>query len=212
MRASSLVVCEHCDAVYARRQLAPRERALCVRCGAELYRNGGRDLYTMLALTVTSLIVFVIANIYPIITLDLQGVANRSTLWGAIHATWDTGVGPVAVLAALTVFFFPLAQILLLGYVLASLLRGHTPPGFVDAMHALRLMKPWSMVEVFMLGTLVSVVKIAGLARVTPEIGIFAFGILTILLTAINSFDLRLLWDEQERLATPQAAAGGQPA
>ncbi|WP_028081859.1 paraquat-inducible protein A [Solimonas soli] len=208
MRASSLVVCEHCDAVHERRRLAPRERALCVRCGAELYRAGGVDLYTMLALTLASLIVFVIANVYPIITLELQGVANRSTLWGAIHATWETGVGPVAVLAALTVFFFPLAQILMFGYVLFELLRGRAPRGFVDIMHALRLMRPWSMVEVFMLGTLVSVVKIAGLAQVTPEIGIFAFGVLTILLTTINSFDLRLLWDAHERVAADGAAAG----
>ena len=199
MRASRYVVCEHCDVVHERRTLAARERALCVRCGAELYRCGGRDLYTMLALTITGLIVFVIANVYPIITLELQGVPSRTTLWGAIRATWETGVGPVAVLAALTVFFFPLAQLTMFGYVLLSLLCGREPRGFVDIMHALRLMRPWSMVEVFMLGTLVSVVKIAGLASVTPEIGIFAFGVLTILLTTINSFDLRLLWEERER-------------
>ncbi|MFT4045422.1 MAG: paraquat-inducible protein A [Solimonas sp.] len=208
MRASQLVVCEHCDAVHERRDLGPRGRALCVRCGAELYRGGHRDLHTMLALTLASLIVFVIANVYPIITLELQGVASRSTLWGAIRATWDTGVGPVAVLAALTVFFFPLAQIVLFGYVLAELLRGRAPRGFIDIMHALRLMRPWSMVEVFMLGTLVSVVKIAGLASVTPQIGIFAFGVLTILLTTINSFDLRLLWEAREHLAAGGAAAG----
>lgn len=200
MHASPYVVCEHCDAVYTRRPLGRSERALCLRCGAELYRDQLADLQTMLALTVTSLIVFVIANVYPIVTLQLQGVSSGTTLWGAIRATWDTGVGPVAVLAALTVFFFPLAQIVMFGYVLGALLRRRVPRGFVDLMHALRLMRPWSMVEVFMLGTLVSVVKIAGMASVKPEVGIFAFAVLTILLTVINSFDLRLLWDAREAL------------
>ncbi|MGH8444422.1 MAG: paraquat-inducible protein A [Solimonas sp.] len=201
MQASPYVVCEHCDAVYARQTLARGERAQCARCGAHLYRNDGSDLYLMLALTLAGLIVFVIANVYPIVTLELQGVASHSTLWGAIHATWNTGVGPIAVLAALTVFFFPLAQLLMFGYLLSALLRGHEPRAFVDLMHALRLMRPWSMVEVFMLGVLVSVVKIAGLASVTPEVGIFAFGVLTILLTLINAFDLHLLWDAREKLA-----------
>lgn len=195
MRSATLAVCEHCDAVFARHALNRGEIAYCARCGGELYRNRRFDLHLMLALTAASAIVFVIANCYPIVTMELQGKSSHTTLWGAILATWDTGVGPVSVLAALTVFFFPLTQILLFSYVLSALLRGRVPARFVDAMHALRLMRPWSMVEVFMLGTLVSVVKIAGMAVVEPEIGLFAFAALTVLLTTINAFDLHALWD-----------------
>lgn len=198
MRIVDKVVCEHCDAIFARRRLARGEIANCSRCGAELYRDHALDLQLMLALTITGLVVFVIANNYPLVTLDMQGVRTDSTMWGAVRATWHTGVGPVAVLAALTVFFFPLAQLLMLGYVLSALLRARVPPGFIDVMHALRLMRPWSMVEVFMLGILVSVVKMAGIAHVVPEVGIFAFAGLTLLLTVINSFDLHALWDTAE--------------
>src|SRR3546814_16773589 len=101
--------------------------------------------------------------------MDMNGVENRSTLLGSVFAAWNTGIGAIAMLAALTVFVFPLAQILLLAYLLGSLLVLHREPmGFVDILHALRQMRPWSMVEVFLIGALVAVVKIAGMA---DEIG-----------------------------------------
>src|SRR3546814_15983734 len=102
----------------------------------------------MLALIVTSLFVFIIANAYPLVAMDMNGVENRSTLLGSVFAAWNTGVGAIAMLAALTVFVFPLAQILLLAYLLGSLLVLHREPmGCVDILHALRQMRPWSMVE-----------------------------------------------------------------
>ncbi len=195
MATQPLCVCEHCDAVYRRRALARREIARCLRCGAELYRDQRYGLNAMLALTLTALIVFVIANVYPIVRIEVQGVASEATLWGAIMATWNSGVGVVAALAAATVFFFPLSQIALFLHVLPALRRGRVPVHFRDAMHALRLVQPWSMVEVFLLGALVSVVKLAGLAEVIPGIGLWAFGILTLLLTTLTGFDLRRLWE-----------------
>lgn len=195
MAAQPLCVCEHCEAVYRRRRLARGERARCLRCGAELYRNPRYDLDQMLALTLAALVVFVIANAYPIVRVEVQGISAESTLWGTIVAVWDSGVGAVAALAAATVFFFPLVQIVLLLHVLPPLRRGLVPRYFRDAMHALRLAQPWSMVEVFLLGTLVSVVKLAGLAQVIPGVGLWAFGVLTMLLTMLSSFDLQELWD-----------------
>jgi paraquat-inducible protein A len=201
MHASKFIVCEHCDVVYERADLVRKQTALCIRCGAELYRGPSMQLQTMLALVVTSLVVFVIANVYPLVAMDMNGVENHSTLLGAIVAAWNTGVGSIAVLAALTVFVFPLAQIVLLGYLLTSLIVLHRAPyGFIDIMHALRMMRPWSMVEVFLIGALVAVVKIAGMADVRAEAGLYALGVLTFLLTVVNAFDLRLLWDARDLL------------
>lgn len=195
MSSGKLAVCEHCDAVYERQTLAPGEVATCVRCGAELYRNRRFGLDTMLALTLTGLMVFVLANVYPIVEIELQGTRNAAGLWGAIVAAYDSGVGVVAVVAAATVFFFPLLQLLLLAYVLVPLRNGEVPRGFVWAMHALRHMQPWSMVEVFVLGVLVAVVKLVGLATVIPGVGLWSFAALTVLLTAVTSFNLHHLWD-----------------
>jgi paraquat-inducible protein A len=196
MHVNKFIVCEHCDVVYQRADLVRKQMALCVRCGAVLYRGPAMQLQTMLALVVTSFVVFVIANVYPLVAMNMNGVENHSTLLGAIAAAWKTDVGPIAVLSVLTVFVFPLAQILLLGYLLTWLVvLQRMPRGFIDIMHALRMMRPWSMVEVFLIGALVAVVKIAGMADVSAEAGLYALGVLTFLLAVVNAFDLRLLWN-----------------
>ncbi len=201
MSEAPLAICDHCDAVYRRRAIARGEIARCQRCDSELYRNRRVDIDLMLALTATSLVVLILANIYPIITVTMQGTQSEPTLWGAILISYDLGVAFVALIAALTVFLFPLMQLLLFLHVLLPLRFGERVGGFKFAMHALRAMQPWSMVEVFVLGALVSVVKLSNLFDVQPRIGFWGFGLLTVLLTVLNSFNLHALWDIAEERA-----------
>lgn len=196
LNTANLVICEYCDAVHARAPLQRRETAYCQHCGSELYRHPRIDLDVMMALTVASAIMFVIANCYPIVALDMQGLSNQATLWETILFTLDSNVGAIAVLAAASAFFFPLIQILLFAYVLVPLRAGRKPVALVGAMHALRQLQPWSMVEVFMLGAVVSVVKLTAVADVAPQIGLWGFAALTLLLTALGSFDLHELWEQ----------------
>jgi paraquat-inducible protein A len=193
--AAPLTICECCDAVHERRRLAPGQIAYCTRCGAELYRNRRLDLDAMIAITLGGLIVFVIANLYPVLIMELAGVRSEVTLWDAILASYDSGVGPVAVLAALSLFFLPLSQILMFAWVLLPLRAGVLPPGFIVVMHAIRHMRPWSMVEVFLVGVLVSAVKLAADSDLMPGIGLWGFFALTVVLTLLSVFDLQELWD-----------------
>lgn len=196
LNTANLVICEYCDAVHARAPLRREETAYCQHCGSELYRHPRLDLNVMTALTVASAIMFIIANCYPIMALDMQGLSNQATLWETLMFTLDSNVGPIAVLAAASAFFFPLIQILLFAYVLIPLQRGRKPAAFIGAMHALRQLQPWSMVEVFMLGTVVSVVKLTAVADVAPQTGLWGFAALTLLLTILGSFDLHELWEQ----------------
>jgi len=200
LNPANLVICEYCDAVYSRTPLKRREKAHCLQCGGELYRNAHVDIDVMLALTIASAILFVIANCYPIVELNMSGLSNRATLWDTLLFTLDSNVGVIAVFAAASAFFFPLIQILLFAYVLIPLRVGRKPRAFIGAMHALREMQPWSMVEVFMLGAVVSVIKLTAVAAVAPQIGLWGFATLTLLLTVLSSFDLHELWDQSEAL------------
>lgn len=202
LNSASLVICKYCDAVYGRTPLKRGEKAYCSQCGGELYRKSHSDIDVMLALTVASAIVFVIANVYPIIQLNMSGLSNQATLWDTLVFTLESNVGAIAVLAAAAAFFFPLIQILLFAYVLIPMRAGRKPPAFIGAMHALREMKPWSMVEVFMLGAVVSVVKLTSVAAVAPQMGLWGFAVLTLLLTILSSFDLNELWDQSTELAS----------
>lgn len=197
-----LVACEECDALYRRPALSPGEVARCARCGTVLGRGPLLAVDGQLALASGALVVFVLANVSDIVSLDLRGVRSEVTLWESIWFTWLSGQEIVALLAGATAFAFPLAVILLRLYVLAPLAAGKRVRGFVPAMRALRWVTRWSMVEVFLFGTLVAIVKIAGLASVVPGVGVFSFGMLTLLLAANQAAGLHGIWQQASDLPT----------
>ena len=195
-----LVACEECDAVHRRRSLEAGDVARCARCGATLDRGHLLAIDGQLALSSGALVVFVLANVSDIVDLNLRGVHSEVTLWESIWATWLSGQHVVALLAGATALAFPLAVILLRLYVLAPLAAGRRVRGFVPAMRALRWVTRWSMVEVFLFGTLVAIVKIAGTASVVPGVGVFSFGVLTVLLAANQAAGLHGIWQHASTL------------
>jgi paraquat-inducible protein A len=208
MSTAPLIICEFCDSVYRRAPLPARAVARCRCCGAVLYRNRRADLDLMLALAATALLVFALANAYPLMTLSVGGHSSEATLLQMVASTYDSNVMPIAVVVAAAVFFFPLLQLGLYAYVLLPLRRGRVPAAFIGAMHALRQMQPWTMVEVFMLGMLVAVVKLGAMATSTPGLGMWGFAVLTFLLTLLNAHSLEHLW---HHAAAIERAAGGDP-
>ncbi|GAA0888196.1 paraquat-inducible protein A [Rhodanobacter soli] len=198
----ALLICEHCDTVYRRRTLARGDVARCARCGAELERHHAMSVNVMLALILTAMIVFVQANMWPIVTLGLSGQQSSTTLWGMILAMWREEAKVVSVLVAATLFFFPLLKMLLLGWLLWFARAGRRAPGFVRLMVILHYLGPWTMSEVFVLGALVAIVKAHTYFDVTPDPGIYAYAALTLLITIFAGVDLRRLWDD-----VPEGAA-----
>ncbi|MCZ2495834.1 paraquat-inducible protein A [Xylophilus sp. Kf1] len=188
------IVCESCDAVCQRRPLRRREVSNCPRCGAELERDTRGQQRHLLPLTVASLFTFAIANLFPIVEIELRGLHSRTTLAGAVMALVTEGRSLVAVLVAATTLVFPLFQLLILLWLLVPLQRAHRAPGFALLVNGMQLLRPWGMVEVFLLGVLVALVKLAGMAKVIPGPALWAFAALTILLTAVLSFDPRGFW------------------
>lgn len=202
-RPDRLMVCEHCDSVYRRTRLAPHETARCIRCGAVLERHGRLGIDGLLALTVATAVVFVIANAYPVIRIGIGGQSNEATLWQSVLALAEGYAMPLAAISLLAMFLVPLAQIVLLLWVLVPARRGRRAPGFGFALDLLGHLRPWSMIEVFLLGALVAIVKLGGLLEVEPAPGIYGIAALTVLLTLVAGRNLHALWD----LTDPRAGA-----
>ncbi|MEO8746812.1 MAG: paraquat-inducible protein A [Rhodanobacter sp.] len=194
-----LLVCEYCDTVYRRCRLARGEAAECPRCLCELERYQWLNPAVLLALILTAMLVFVQANIWPIVTLGLNGQHNSVTLWGMILAMWRQHAQVISVLTAATLFFFPLIKMLLLGWLLWYARLGMRAPGFARLMVLLHYVNPWTMSEVFVLGALVSIVKAHVYFEVAADPGIYAYAALTVLITLFSGVDLRDLWDLSER-------------
>ena len=194
--SDALLICEHCDTVYRRRPLARGEVARCVRCGAELDRHRALSVNALLALILTAMIVFLQANIWPIFTLGLSGQFSATTLWGMIVTMWEQGAQVVAVLAAGTLFFFPMTKMMVMGWLLWFARMGRRAPGFAPLMVALHRIGPWTMSEVFVLGALVAIVKAHTYFEVVADPGIYAYGALTLLITIFAGVDMRQLWEQ----------------
>jgi len=193
--AVPLVICEHCDAVYRRRPLARGEKARCVRCDAVLYHHQWMDAGSVLALSLAGLILWLMANCWPIFSIATGGLHDSSTLWGAVMAAWDGQARLVADLVAATLFFAPLLQLLLLAWACGFVVAGRHPPGMVPVVWILAWLHPWSMIEVWMLGILVAVVKLHSVFDIHVGIGLWSFAALMVLITAVASWDTRDLWD-----------------
>lgn len=189
-----LLACEHCDTLHREPRLARGDIAYCRRCEAVLYRGRGFDADTTLALVVTTAVVFLFANVYPVIRLQIGGMHSQATLWQAALAMAHGYASPVAVVVATAMIFVPGLQIASLGWLAWFARSNRRAPGFIYVMRGLDRLRPWSMVEVFLLGALVAIVKLAGLMEVTPGIGIVALALLTCFVTLLAGRGTRSLW------------------
>lgn len=189
------IVCEGCDAIYRRVALRPREVSHCPRCGTELDRHPGDQSARVLPLTVACLILFAIANLFPIVEIELQGLSSETTLAGAVVALASEGMSPVALLVLATTILFPLLQLCILAYLLVPMAYERRPAGFGLLVKLLQSLRPWGMVEVFLLGVLVAIIKLSSMAQVIAGPALWAFGALTVLLTAVISFNPRAFWE-----------------
>lgn len=190
------IICEHCDSVYTAIALTGSADAQCRRCSAVLERSTHLSNQQLLALSITAAFLFVAANIFPVIEISLQGLNNQATLLTSIMALATGASGPIAVVACLAIIIAPMFQILLLCWVLSFASAGIAAPGFGRCMRALEYLRPWSMLEVCLLGILVAIIKLGGMLDVHPGIGLWALAMLSVLLILISGKNIRRLWDE----------------
>ncbi len=191
----SLIACHECDLLQRECEVPPGGKAQCARCGAVLYRNVTDTVNRSMALTLTAAIAFVVANVYPFVTISAAGRDVQATIFGSILEMWKQGMVLVAPMVFLNAIAVPGASILATGYVLLRMRRGGRLGPLIEVLRLLQLFKPWGMMEVFLLGLLVSVVKLGAYARVAPDVALWAIGTMVLLTAAIATvFDPRFVW------------------
>ncbi|POZ60442.1 paraquat-inducible protein A [Chromobacterium alticapitis] len=204
MKAPRVTACHDCD-LLLRLPAAAEERSSvrCPRCGAALYEQGRDALPLSCALLLAGLVVFVIANSYPVLTLEIAGNRNAATLWQTALALRGQDMPEVALLVLFTGIVMPALELSSMLYLQLPLLQGRAPAGFAAVMRLHGLVRPWCMVEVFMLGVLVSLVKLVHLASVQPGIGLWAFFALIVLMAASAArFRPHQLWERHQACIT----------
>eukprot|EP00659_Diplonema_papillatum_P013872 gene13872-21245_t len=188
---SPLIICEHCDCVYEKVALAKHQKTLCTRCAGVLQRYNGLSVEQRLALTLTATVLWIFANFYPVMSISLQGLKSSATLWDSVVALAQGPITFIALVAAISIIIAPVFQLLLLIWVLGFAMKGQRSPAFKLCMRWLEALRPWSMLEVCLLGAMVAVFKLAGMLDVLPGTGLFALAALSLLLIRIAGRDIR---------------------
>jgi paraquat-inducible protein A len=195
MELSSLIACHECDLLQKRVALPPRGVGRCSRCSAVLYRDIPNGIDRALACTIGSLILFLIANAYPIVGLEVQGNRTLASLSDTLHTLWDDGREDVAILVGVTTMVAPAIQIGLLLYLLFPLHFNRLAEGAIPVLRVLQTVKTWSMMEVFMIGILVALTKLEHIAHVHVGIALWAFGaLIPLLIVSISAFNPDEIW------------------
>jgi paraquat-inducible protein A len=194
----TLIACPQCDLLQRSARLAAAYVARCNRCHSMLYRPQSDNLDRPLAYTLAAAILFVVANAFPIVGLELQGQTTAGTLFGMARTLWVENMKPLAALVFFTTIVVPALELGAMAYLLVPLRLGRVPTRLPTALRVLQAVRPWGMIEVFILGLLVSLAKLAGMATVVPGIALWSFGgLLMMIAAAVASFDARMIWSKQ---------------
>jgi paraquat-inducible protein A len=193
------VACPACDLLQRIPPLPLRGKASCPRCGQTLASRPSDPLDRPLALTLAAGVALIVANTAPLMALSAVGRQASTSIIGGTLEMWAQGRELTAVIVAFCVVIAPASYIL---FMLTVLLAARRPPArhwIAELLRWADFMRPWSMIEVMILGILVALIKIAELATVIPGIGMYAVGALVVLLPAIMiNFDAGEIWKRVE--------------
>ena len=193
------MACHDCDLLNVEVEVPEGGASRCARCGGVLYRHKANSLNRTLALTFAAGVLFVIANVLPFLAFEMQGDVTQTTLATGVEQLYDQGWYELAGLVFITAIGAPFLQISLLLYVLLPLKLGRVPWQLARVFRLLRHVEPWSMMEIFLIGILVSLVKLADMANIIPGLALWSFGVLILVLAAANAaLDPRIVWDRVE--------------
>jgi paraquat-inducible protein A len=191
-----LVACHECDTLQRVEGPPPGSVARCRCCEARLFGNPKGGLDTPLALTLSSAILFLVANAFPLLTLDIKGLSHQTTLSGAALALYRADMAPLAAVVWITSVLGPALIILSMLYVLSALRFSLRLPWVRQVLVWISRLQPWGMLDVFMLGVLVALVKLAGMADVVLGTGLYAYVALIFFFAAASSrLEPHLLWE-----------------
>lgn len=193
--ARNLASCHLCG------KLAPAALHRCPRCHSALHLRKPDSIQRTLALLVTACLLYIPANLYPIMITEQLGTAEGSTILGGVILLMHHG----AVLVALVIFLFsvmvPIGKLISLFYLVWTVRRHSaiTPRQRTVLYQITEFVGKWSMVDVFVVSILVALVHLGGLLSIKPGFAAVCFaGVVIVTMLAAESFDPRLIWDELE--------------
>lgn len=195
----TLIACHECDLLHRVQPLPEEGAAKCARCGAVLYRRKRNSLDRSLAMAIAGLILFILCNTHPFMALKREGLVQQTTLITGVQELYRQGMWGLALLVLFTSILAPFIHLTGMLYVLLPLKFNRLPWMLPFIFRIQQKLQPWAMLEIFMLGILVALVKLAKTATVVPGIALYALvALILVLAAAAASLDPGVVWERLE--------------
>jgi paraquat-inducible protein A len=200
-RGRGLISCHNCDQLALMPPLPARATAHCPRCGAAMHQRKPNSIARTWALVVTAIILYLPANLLPVMTVIHFGRGEPDTILSGVKELIGAGMWPVALLVFFASITVPVLKLIGLTFLLITTQR-RSRWRLRDRSLMYRIIEQvgrWSMVDIFMISILVALVNLGSLATIEPGVGAICFAAVVIItMSASMSFDPRLIWDAEE--------------
>lgn len=170
-----LIACHECDLLMRREPVPTGSRSVCPRCGYELEIHRPHMVRRAMALVLTALFLYIPANFLPIMKIDILGQVGIDTVWGGVLGLYTSGMHGVAVLVFLCSMVIPLAKLLCQLFVLCSLRFDVARAQAMQLLRWYQHLREWGMLEVYLMGILVAIVKLIDMAELHIGVGLACF-------------------------------------
>lgn len=198
---ASLLSCSICHQLNQTQGSATADVQLCSRCGTRLSFRKPNSLARTWALTLTAIILYIPANLLPIMTVISYGEGKADTIISGVIHLIEEGMYPIALLVFFASIIVPMVKLLSMIFLLISIQKKSQwhPRQRTNLYRVTEYIGRWSMLDIFMIAILSALVKVGTIATVEPELGaLFFAGVVVITMFAAKSFDPRLIWDAIE--------------
>ncbi len=198
------LLCASCDLLMADITPPPGHTVRCPRCGRRLHRWKTNSIEKTIAISLTGLFLYLPANFMPLLTFDILGMNSSASLFASTLSMFHQGQYIVGILIILCGFFLPLLLLALIFSVSLALNRGWKHPGIARALTSIHHLREWAMVDVYLIGVFVTIIKMSHMATIYYDIGLFCFiGLVLSTIGALSALDRRLFWSRLDSEGGP---------
>ena len=196
--ARGLASCHTCGRV------APVALGRCPRCGSHLHLRKPASIQRTVALMIAATALYVPSHLLPIMNVVELGDVSHNTIISGMLTFWRSGAYPIAIVIFTASILIPLLKIAALSWLCAAATgRVHPSPAMLGKLYWFtELLGRWSMIDIFVVGIMVSLMQLGNYMTITPGLGALAFaGVVVLTMLAAMCFEPRMLWDRLDELA-----------
>jgi len=191
-----LVCCHECDEIVVISNPYREGRFNCPNCGSLLFRHRKGMVEKMFALSIAALILFGVTNYFPFLSFHVAGNTSHANFFTSIVYLFDEEEWLIGTAVLMTTLVVPLIRILLFLLVFGPLYFGYLPRYSIMALKVLSHSTPWGMLDVFLVGVFVSLVKLTKMGTIIPGTSLWAFMTLVFVLAAMQTiFNPHQIWE-----------------